>query len=617
MCVGAPMADRNVRKPDDPENSRDVVELDKDDRWQARLEEARARREIALREKSTKPAKVRRKPWEEDADGTSDDGAIQPVIQDKPEDETGLDFADRLDVMRENVKDSAPDKEQSVAPDAMSEPASEPEVTAKIPPPELNAAPVVAAVPSLAPAPIPKKPKPGEPVKTVAPRIHDYDRMGSPGGAEGGPEELRARARRNAGLVPNDAPDVIDLAQRYAATLKPPNNVTVPFDTSRRGNLAGPQPVVLPKPDTVPQASLRRSRRPFGLSVVVLAFALVPLSQMAPPLEKGPEVPATPFFGLPPALGLTTSLVWLPEPRAEDWIRPVRGPVLGAAQIGEVSGVSILSAIPSLGLADLGGLTGAVDWAPIVPPEKVSETLPLAGVPAQDRPILRVPRVAPRPRPEAPTQEQDTTIETDTNVRSQTVVDLSIEDRSPSALISISPDARPKVARSDVLPPASPLNVTILVPNRTVRQKAEEIAADVAARGHPSSTIREVDINVSTSHVRYFHNDDRTEATRVARDYGVEAKDFTWFRPQPDPGTTEFWLSGGADSNRPRPSRVREPERAEIALPEVPPRTITLVRRRPTFLERLLTGAEDEIEIVVPDPNGIFSGGLTRSVDEN
>jgi|GEM_PF-6686508 len=42
-----------------------VFELDKDERWQARLDEARARREVALREKAAGIArKPRPKPWE-------------------------------------------------------------------------------------------------------------------------------------------------------------------------------------------------------------------------------------------------------------------------------------------------------------------------------------------------------------------------------------------------------------------------------------------------------------------------------------------------------------------------------------------------------------------------
>ena len=54
------MADRKATKTGVPEDPREIVELDKDERWQARLEEARARREIALREKAANPKKKQR-----------------------------------------------------------------------------------------------------------------------------------------------------------------------------------------------------------------------------------------------------------------------------------------------------------------------------------------------------------------------------------------------------------------------------------------------------------------------------------------------------------------------------------------------------------------------------
>ena len=59
MCsqVGA-MADRALR-PEEP--ARDVFDLEKDDRWQARLAEARARRAIALREKANSQEATKRR----------------------------------------------------------------------------------------------------------------------------------------------------------------------------------------------------------------------------------------------------------------------------------------------------------------------------------------------------------------------------------------------------------------------------------------------------------------------------------------------------------------------------------------------------------------------------
>ena len=41
------MADRRAKTSKVSENPKEVVELDKDERWQARLEEARARREVS------------------------------------------------------------------------------------------------------------------------------------------------------------------------------------------------------------------------------------------------------------------------------------------------------------------------------------------------------------------------------------------------------------------------------------------------------------------------------------------------------------------------------------------------------------------------------------------
>lgn len=634
------MADRSAKTPDEPGNAQDIVELVKDDRWQTRLEEARARREIALAEKAAAPAKKRLKPWEDDdGDGAETDvsasekSAIDPVIQARPEDESGLDFADRLDVMREAADGSEDAADQALqAAETNSAPDPEPEIEPKPEPtPEPNpepkietrptlattsdrVAPIVAAVPSLAPSPLPKKPKAHTP---STPHVHDFDQMGTPGGLTTQPAP--GRARRDAALVANDAPDVIDLAQRYAATLKPPNNVTVPFDSSRRGQLAPPQADPMPEPVALPRTRYASSRRPFGLSIIVLAFSLVPLSQMAPPLEKGPSVPDTPFFGLPPALGLPTSWVWLSETQATAWNRPAPGPTLGTPPITETFSVPRITAIPGLGTFDLGDidLNAAVAWTPLSPFVAPVDIAPLAAPSAQDRTILRIPRLAPRPRPTAPVQRPEAAPDADTSVQSRTVVDLAIEDRSPVALAEIRPDARPVNNQVTPEPLALNLNLTILVPNQSARDTAEDIAAKAQARGTPRSIIRSVDVNINTPNVRYFHNDDRAEATRLAREYGVEVRDFTWFRPQPDKGTAEFWLSGDSDARRPSPPANPPAQTGDILTPEVPPQTITLVRKRPTLLERMLTGAQDEIEIVLPDPNGIFSGNISGNADGN
>ena len=80
-----------------------VFELDKDERWQARLEDARARREIALREKAGgKPQKARPKPWEVEGAAYDAPKPIEPVIQDRGDEK--IDFADRLETIREAAR---------------------------------------------------------------------------------------------------------------------------------------------------------------------------------------------------------------------------------------------------------------------------------------------------------------------------------------------------------------------------------------------------------------------------------------------------------------------------------------------------------------------------------
>ena len=101
------------------------------------------------------------------------------------------------------------------------------------------------------------------------------------------------------------------------------------------------------------------------------------------------------------------------------------------------------------------------------------------------------------------------------------------------------------VAQTAAQTPSNPLRITILTPPRSDKRVADELAADIPTRGHELVRIKSVDHAISQRNLRYFHDSDRAEAARLARDYDAELRDFTWFRPQPLPGTAELWLSGG------------------------------------------------------------------------
>lgn len=593
------MADRKAKTTKISEDPKEVVELDKDERWQARLEEARARREVALREKAAAPRKKqRRKPWEEEPGDDPDDFEIKPIIQDKPESEKDVDLADRLEAAKAAKPKPVPEPVPEIEPEIAQEPEPEPEPepTPRVVPQFRSKARSFDEImppdeaPTVAPAPLPKRKK-----------------------------------RRENKLVAPGAPDVIDLAQRYASTLKPPVNVTEPFDTVPREVVSTPPPGPMVMP-----VRRARTRRPFGLGLIVLAFSLVPLAQMAPPLEKGPEQPASPYFGLPPALGLTTSMVWPVAPtQSGEWLAPPPPAALGAVPRFEASPLKdvgpIIGLVPGLGAAPEAAMSGGLNWSLGASPLPLPPLAPLVAAPAPDAPgePLEVP--VPRPRPIAPELESEAPLtpapaptpltEPVTGPNNGTVVERSQPPRGPELTEIAAPDARPRpAAPTPVAPPASPLKVTILVPAASDPAAAEEIAQDTQARGHELTRIQQVNLSISEPNVRYFYDEDRAEAERLAKAYGAEVKDFTWFKPAPERGTTEIWLSGsGGRAPAPRAPEVRTVEE----VPQAPPRTITVIRKEPTFLERLLTGADTEIEIIVPNPSAILNDAQGAGAGQN
>ena len=223
---------------------REVFELDNDERWQARLDEARARREIALREKAAeKSPKKRLKPWE--VDGTVPDKPIEPVIQERQDDR--VDFADRVETMRavskacETDNDAAPllghnSSVRAATPYVVENDTPKPAEPKPEPTREPTAIPVVQRPPA---------PDEFERILTTLPPAK--------------------RVVRDLQLVLPDAPPVEELALRYAATLKPE---TAPE----------PEPVAVPEVEPVPDESKSKRRRPMFM---VLGISLLALNAFA------------------------------------------------------------------------------------------------------------------------------------------------------------------------------------------------------------------------------------------------------------------------------------------------------------------------------------------------
>ncbi|RZW12597.1 MAG: hypothetical protein EX266_00720 [Rhodobacteraceae bacterium] len=268
------MAERAVR-PEIPE--REIFELDKDERWQARLAEARARREIALREKANmeQPPERRRKPWEEEGQAAPPE-PIEPLIQ--PEDEKRLDFADRMKTLRKTIGRHGDNGGPPVDGDAMAAPARPVEPLAKP-----MSDPPAAEKPdaSIADRYLEALAPDFEPVQPFVPTVPNYSE-------------------------PSSVPSLLRKA--------PPPKVTEPPKTAPA--------VDVPMADRAP--ARRRTRVPAMLLAGICLLSLLPFTSKAPPMEIGPPIPyQEPRFGLEPALGImrpmnaiprrTMSWEWLPE----------------------------------------------------------------------------------------------------------------------------------------------------------------------------------------------------------------------------------------------------------------------------------------------------------------
>ncbi|MDJ0638171.1 MAG: hypothetical protein QNJ20_05000 [Paracoccaceae bacterium] len=504
------MADR-VSGEGDPDVPKEVFELDKDERWQARLEEARARREVALREKAAgKPKKPRPKPWEIEGSGVDAPKPIEPIIQERGDDK--FDFADRL----ETIKDTKPAAEEP-------KPVT-PEPAAEAPP----FVPKREKVPQAKPASA-RTPPPGD-----APPM--------PTAAETAPEP---RARPQPSLILPGAPDVADIAARYAATLDAPEDewaADVEMEAEQGRVMAFPAPVPDPEPKPeyinkpvrkLSRYERRRGIRPLGMAFGLLILAALPLSTKAPPLETGPKMPVLSRFWIEPALGVTWSLGNRPAATdAARWRPESTVPALFAPD-PPLSGFGALSVaelrVPALSTEAL------FSWEPMRPAVVASPPPDLP--PASDR--SGVPVIEPAPKALSGPPEAA--------IPSEILPNVSPPPRqlTPPSIRAIQPDPRPGATRDEAkVAPESALRVTVLAPPQGNKVVADDIAEEVRTQGHELVRVKPVDFNINTRNVRYFHEADRASAARLAERYDAELRDFTWFRPRPVEGTAELWLVG-------------------------------------------------------------------------
>ena len=188
------------------------------------------------------------------------------------------------------------------------------------------------------------------------------------------------------------------------------------------------------------------------------------------------------------------------------------------------------------------------DDTPIAPTEQpkpkpeMAEVAPKAGIAAQSTGVL--PLVAPR-QTTAPNAVFKHQTPPEVDVTRPLLSALPTRDKAPvlrdDGAIAALPAFDPKAYR-----------IVVQAPGSISDTELQSIVFELESAGLVAEP-RSVNLSISRSNVRYYHEQDAALAVYIAESIGAEARDFTSFRPPPRSGLIEIWLEGrrsGASANR-------------------------------------------------------------------
>jgi hypothetical protein len=274
----------------------EVVELNNDARWQARLDEARARRAEALKQQGIedRPKRTPRKPWEEEAETSLAAKEHQRAL-----DDDGLDFHDRMNALQKVLKDKRPEPvdPRSVAVPPVPDHARNWSSEAEELPTTTAIEPEVEAPGIAVTSPVAKPVKTGPPIDS----FFDDPRFLAPDPKPKTPLDSKLE------FVPiSDLVDPISLARPKTERrpwLKAADERNTTLTLSEEAALSVPAP-----------SKDKPAGMPFFLGVGLVALMAMPFFTLLPPMSRGPDASVTPAFGLQPALGITAAMVEVPAP---------------------------------------------------------------------------------------------------------------------------------------------------------------------------------------------------------------------------------------------------------------------------------------------------------------
>ena len=128
----------------------------------------------------------------------------------------------------------------------------------------------------------------------------------------------------------------------------------------------------------------------------------------------------------------------------------------------------------------------------------------------------------------------------------------AVQPASPTpnanALFALSkvPPIRPRTLRTVPVQSAvfPVFNIVLHIPNGAQRSDATTLLGAAVGAGFEIADIQPAGFTISRTNVRYFHAKDAQAARALAGAIGGQLRDFTSFKPPPDPGVIEIWLKG-------------------------------------------------------------------------
>jgi hypothetical protein len=98
--------------------------------------------------------------------------------------------------------------------------------------------------------------------------------------------------------------------------------------------------------------------------------------------------------------------------------------------------------------------------------------------------------------------------------------------------------------QSNLRPEPERVAVAVFAPIGTAEARIEELRATLGDFGYEIYPTMRVDLTISQDQIRYYFDQDADAARALAITANAAVRDFSYFRPSPDVGLLEIWLSG-------------------------------------------------------------------------